>query len=86
MNGFERQSDAEFLRLLYVARGSLNELLYFLLLSKNLEYLKDKEYLKTNTKCNKIGRLLNGLINSLKRKNTLTKSKNTNPKSSKDFK
>lgn len=45
-----------------IAQGSLEELKYFLILAKDLEYAEDKNLI---LKADEVGRLLNGLISSL---------------------
>ena len=56
----------EYLRHIYIARGSLEELKYQLYLSKELGYLKEPDYNKLASQTTKVGKLLNGLIKSLK--------------------
>ena len=76
--GNSRNTTKEYLNFLFISRGSLNELIYFLMLSKDLNYISNDIYLTYRKKCNVVGKLLNGLINSLKE---FTKSQNPNPKS-----
>lgn len=64
--GKARESNKDYIRFLYIARGSLEELKYQLLLSKELKYIEDNEYDEVIKKTNFVGRLLNGLINKLK--------------------
>lgn len=66
--GFNRQSKKEYLQFLYIARGSLQELDFLLLLAKDLKYTLEKDYLKAENRIDSVGRLLSGLINSIKRK------------------
>jgi len=58
---------AEVSRFSAIAKGSLGEVEYFLILAKDLGYLSQEDYLLLEAQCNEIGRMLNGLINSLKR-------------------
>ena len=63
--GKARKSKKEFERFLLIARGSLEELSYQMLLSKDLGYIDAKErdaFLKLAAE---IGKLLNGVIRSL---------------------
>jgi len=53
---------------LYNARGSLEETKYHLILAKDLGYLPIKEYEDLQYKYNEAGKMLNGLIASLKSK------------------
>ena len=58
----------EYVQYLYNARGSLEETRYHLRLAKDLGYIDKKEFINLNEKYNETGRMLNGLINSLKEK------------------
>jgi four helix bundle protein len=62
--GAARESTAEFLRFLYIARGSLAELETQLLISRDLGYIDDLEQLLSDLE--RASGLLNGLIRSLK--------------------
>lgn len=66
--GFNRQGKKEYLQFLYIARGSLQELDFLLFLSKDLKYVLENDYTLTKEKIELIGKLLSGLINSIKRK------------------
>jgi len=60
-----KNTKKEFLRYLYIARGSLEELRYFLLLSRDLGYITEKNYVYFEDKLTEISYLLNQLIKSL---------------------
>lgn len=62
--GAARETTPEFLRFLYIARGSLAELETQILIATDLGYLKDAESLKANIY--QVSALLDGLIRSLK--------------------
>jgi four helix bundle protein len=62
--GAARETTPEFLRFLYIARGSLAELETQILISRDLGYLNDAESLQSDL--DYISTLLNGLIRSLK--------------------
>lgn len=64
--GYERQHRKEYIQFLMVAKGSLGEVETYIDLCKDLCYLKEEEYGKLVAKRQEIGRLLRGLINSLK--------------------
>ena len=68
IEGNNRNSSNEYIHFLYIARGSLHEAMYFLLLSKDLKYIGQEIYQELTDTCNKIGKMLNGLINYLKSK------------------
>ena len=63
--GNSRNTTKDYINFLYNARGSANEIKYFLLLSKDLGYISIKRYLELKTKIEDIIKMLNGLINSL---------------------
>ena len=72
--GHSKNTKKEFLRYLYISRGSLEELRYFLLLSKDLGYMREEAYNTFESKLTEISYLLNQLIKSLTSK-TSTPSK-----------
>lgn len=96
VEGHSKNSNKEFIRFLYISRGSLEEVKYLLLLSKDLGFLNNKDYNFLCDKSLKIGYLLNGLIKSLsktsktsttpKTSNTFTTSKTSNTSKSKELK
>jgi len=64
--GQSRQTTKEYLQFLYTARGSVAETKYHLLLAKDLGYLGDSDYSVIVESYNNVGKMLNGLITSLK--------------------
>ena len=66
--GASRQSEKEFIRFLYIARGSAIELETHLIIIKNLGYIKETEYNELTTDITIIAKMLNGLINYYNRK------------------
>ena len=56
----------EYVQFLYIARGSLEETKYYLLLAKDLHYMNGTEYENLKERCDQVGKMFNGLINSLK--------------------
>lgn len=67
IEGKARGSNKEFKRFLLVARGSLEETKYQLLLSKDLSYINDDKYKEVLILAEEVGRLLNGLIVSIEK-------------------
>lgn len=67
--GQARQTTNEYLQFLYMTRGSVAEAKYHLLLAKDLSYLDEVEYQSLTEDYDSVGKMLNGLINSLKDKN-----------------
>jgi len=58
----------DFLRFLEIARGSLEETKYHLLLSRDLSYCTIPQYDDVSQKSDEVGRLLYGLIQKLRTK------------------
>ena len=69
VEGNSKNTTKDYLNFLYMARGSVHELRYFILLSKDLSYIDQKMYQSLSLECDTIAKMLNGLINSLKDKN-----------------
>ena len=65
VEGQSRNTTKEYLQFLYNARGSLEEVRYFLLLSKDLGYLDDTIFQSLEGDCETLSRMLNRLIKSL---------------------
>jgi len=51
---------------LYSARGSLEEIRYFILLARDLGYIEDEVYRQFEGEYESVSKMLNGLIKSLK--------------------
>jgi four helix bundle protein len=66
--GKGRNTTKDYIRFLIIARGSNEELKYLLLLSHDLKYVNSIEFQKLNEELSKVGKMLNGLINSLRKK------------------
>jgi four helix bundle protein len=66
--GAGRESIPERVHLTQIANGSASELNYFLLLSRDLGYLPEEVYLKYSRDLDEIGRMLTGLMKTLKAK------------------
>lgn len=64
--GTGRYGKQDFKHFLYIARGSLEETKYLLLLGRDLGFVAQEDYNRLQDRCNNVGKLLNGLINSLK--------------------
>ena len=65
--GKGRDSHKDLLRFLIIARGSLEETKYHLLLAKDLGYLPQANYDKLLDGCNLVGKMLNGLIGKVRK-------------------
>ena len=68
VEGKARNSVRDYLRFLLISRGSLEEVKYQLLLSRDLENISNESYEITFTIADNVGKLLNGLIKSLEHK------------------
>jgi four helix bundle protein len=82
VEGYSKNTRKEFLRHLYIARGSLEELRYFLLLSKDLSYITENQYNDIEARLTEVSYLLNQLIRSLTSKISHTSSTSTTSKTS----
>lgn len=63
--GFERGSDRDFKRFLFIAQGSCSEVKSMLYVGVRLNYLKNDIYIQLNQRVTEIGKMLFGLSNSL---------------------
>jgi len=63
--GYEKKYKKEYMRFLYISRGSLGEVETFLLFSKDLQYISQEVYDQLSKLCDEVGRLLRGLIKYL---------------------
>lgn len=61
--GFNKRSVKDKSNFYNISQGSLNELKYYIILSKDLNYMKEVNSLLDNV--NEIGKMLNGLIKSI---------------------
>jgi four helix bundle protein len=68
VEGQSKKTTKEYLQSLYIARGSVAETKYHLLLARDLKFLKNEDYQKIIEGYHKVGKMLNGLIAALKRK------------------
>jgi four helix bundle protein len=66
VEGQSRNTTKDYVHFLYNSRGSLEETRYFLLLSRDLNYLTMVERQRIETAAASVSRMLNGLISSLK--------------------
>ena len=64
--GFDRQSNKEFSRFLYIALGSASEVKSMTYLAYRLRYISAKEKERILEKCSEVCRLIQGFIKSIK--------------------
>jgi len=67
VEGQSRNTTKEYRSFLYNARGSVEEIRYFLLLSRDLGYIDQDIYKTIESEYETVSKMLNGLIKSLKR-------------------
>jgi len=65
VEGYSR-TGKEFLRYLNISRGSLEESKYFLMLSRDLNYIDNEKFENLFNKAERIGKLIQGLSKSIK--------------------
>ena len=65
--GNSRRSVADYIQFLKISRGSCAEVETQLLIAKNLRFLEEENYFNLNQKLLEISKMINGLINSLKK-------------------
>ncbi len=64
--GFGRRTTKELLQFLVTANGSLEETRYFLILSRDLGYLKDQDFKEVEVDCSSVAQMIAALGRSLK--------------------
>lgn len=77
VEGHSKNSNKEFLKFLYISRGSLEEVKYLLIISRDLNYISEDTYSKLAENLSKIGMLLNNLIKSINSSTTTHTTSNT---------
>ncbi len=65
--GFERSSDNDFARFLFISKGANAEVKSMLYLAQRLKFINEQDLKDGLSLSDEIGRILNGFINSLKR-------------------
>jgi four helix bundle protein len=66
--GWGRELSKNYLQFLRISRGSLMEVETMILISKNLNYITEKDYTEVNRKIDEVGKILQGLIKSVQQK------------------
>ena len=66
--GFSRQGKKEKIQFYYTAKGSLTELLNQLIISRDVNYISDDQFRALENQLDTVGKLLTGLIKSMKAK------------------
>jgi len=68
--GFDRQSDKEFIQYLYIASSSASEIQSHLYVALDLAYINEEEFKNLYEQAKKVKKLINGFIAYLKGKKT----------------
>ncbi len=66
--GFDRSSDADFRRFLYIALASCSESKSMLYLAEKLKYINEEQKIRLLDNSNEISKIIRGLIKSVSRK------------------
>lgn len=65
VEGYKKMSKADKLRLMNIAQGSLEECRYYILLSKDLHYITEDNYLELTRSIEDVSRLLNAYCKAI---------------------
>jgi four helix bundle protein len=71
-----RFTKKDYIHFLIIARGSLEEVKYLVFLCADLGYIAVEQYNKVENDMNSVGKMLNGLINSIRKANTQSQTPN----------
>jgi four helix bundle protein len=66
--GYKKKTKPNKLNFLNIAEGSLEEIKYYLVLARDLEYIKNEKFIPLESLSNEIGKLLNGYYNAIQKK------------------
>lgn len=66
--GWGRESSKNYLQFLKIARGSVMETETLLVISKNLNFISDSQFLSITQEIEEVSKILQGLINSIQQK------------------
>ena len=69
--GYRKEGMADKLRFLNISQGSLEECRYYILLSKDLEYITIEQYNMLNQSIEETSRLLTAYLKGIKERNVL---------------
>ncbi len=64
--GYKKKTKPHKLSFLNISEGSLEEVKYYLILSKDLEYIKKDTFIKLETLSDEVGRILSGYSNAIR--------------------
>ena len=63
--GFDRNTNKEFIRFLYISKSSCSEVKSMMYLARRLEYLNKDSFDKVTGLCDEISKMIRGLIQSI---------------------
>lgn len=66
VEGSKRKSDKDFSHFLNMSEGSLEELKYYFILSRDLNYISDEDCNSSYDNAEEVGKLLHGFVKKLK--------------------
>lgn len=69
VEGHSKNTNKDFLKYLYISRGSLEELRYFVFLSKDLKYINKNQFDEIENDVIEVSKMLNSFIISIKNRN-----------------
>ena len=67
--GYKKKTKPSKLNFLNISEGSLEEVKYYILLSKDLEFITEKEFNSLEALSEEVGRLINGYSNAISKSN-----------------
>ena len=67
--GYKKKTKPNKLNFLNISEGSLEEVKYYLILSKDLEFISEKEFVNLENLTEEVGRLITGYSNAISRNN-----------------
>ena len=76
--GKGRESDRELIRFLLIARGSIREVQFLLLVSRDLGYVTESDHRMLNRKVHEIDLMIGGMLKSLKSYPVLVRTRKEN--------
>jgi four helix bundle protein len=72
--GWGRETSKNYLQFLRTSRGSIMEVQTLLIISKNLNFISQMEFDSLSGKTEEVGKILHGLIKSIREKITITEN------------
>ena len=67
VEGYERDSDAEFRRFLLISKGSSGELRSHLYLARDARFISENRFIELNSKATEIAKMIMGMVKYLSR-------------------